>query len=83
MIISKIFQLAHFYLRISKKHACSIIGGNVCFMFLTSFSEIDSIKMLSFVEVSIIKDYFSYDRNLGAKTLSDLNYVPECLSFGN
>lgn len=83
MIISKIFQLTHFYLRINKKHACSTIGENVCVMFLASFSEKDSIKLLSFVEVGIMKNYFSYDRNLGRKTLIDLNYVPKCLSFGN
>jgi len=83
MIISKIFQLTHFYLRINKKPACSIIGGNMCFMFLASFSEKDSIKLLSLVEVGIINDHFSYNRNLGLKTLSDLNYVSKCLSFGN
>lgn len=59
------------------------IGENVCFRFLASFSEKESIKLLSFVEVGIMKDYFSYDRNLGPKTLIDLNYVPKCLSFGN
>lgn len=40
-------------------------------------------QIAPFVEVGIMKDYFSYDRNLGPKTLIDLNYVPKCLSFGN